>query len=98
MRITTVEPILLKGQGTYGTTASSTEASDLGDWQMLVKVSTDEGLVGWSDVEPLAPAAVSIIAGAGMSMPGFQTLRDLLVGEDPLDAERLWDKLYVGSA
>ena len=51
MRITHVEPILLKGEGTYGHTASATEASDAGDWQMLVKVSTDEGLVGWSDVE-----------------------------------------------
>src|SRR5688572_2845646 len=98
MRITHVEPILLKGEGTYGHTASATEASDAGDWQMLVKVSTDEGLVGWSDVETLATAAVSIIAGTGMSMPGFQTLGQILVGEDPLDPEKCWDKMYVGSA
>jgi L-alanine-DL-glutamate epimerase-like enolase superfamily enzyme len=32
-----------------------------------------------------------------MAASGFRALRDLLVGEDPLDVERLWDKLYVGS-
>src|SRR4029450_3805760 len=34
--------------------------------------------------------------------PGTHTmgrgLREMLIGEDPLDVERLWDKLYVGSA
>jgi L-alanine-DL-glutamate epimerase-like enolase superfamily enzyme len=33
-----------------------------------------------------------------MATVGFQTLGSLLVGENPLDVERLWDKLYVGSA
>src|SRR5262249_20508243 len=74
------------------------EATDNGDWQLLVRVATDEGLTGWADVETLAPAAAAIIAGDGMAMPGFQTLASLLVGENPLDCERLWDKLYVGSA
>ena len=39
-----------------------------------------------------------MIAGQGMSVLGFRTLRELLLGEDPLDTERLWDKLYIGSA
>ena len=31
-------------------------------------------------------------------MLGFKSLRDLLVGENPLDPERVWHKLFVGSA
>lgn len=98
MKITQVEPILLRGSAAYGSGAGGTEATDNGDWQLLIRVATDEGLTGWSDVETLAPAAVSIIAGEGMATVGFQTLGSLLVGENPLDVERLWDKLYVGSA
>jgi L-alanine-DL-glutamate epimerase-like enolase superfamily enzyme len=96
MRITAVEPILLQGGQSYG--SGRREATDNGDWQLLVRVATDAGLTGWADVETLAPAAVAIIAGQGMAMPGFKTLGELLIGEDPLDVERLWDKLYVGSA
>ena len=98
MKITRVEPILLRGDQQYQATASGAEAVDNGDWQLLVRVETDEGLEGWSDAETLAPAAVAIIAGQGMGTLGFRTLADLLIGEDPLDIERLWDKLYVGSA
>ena len=98
MRITEVEPILLRGQQQYRATAGSDEASDSGDWQLLVRVATDEGPIGWADVETLAPAAVAIIAGQGMSVMGFRTLGELLIGEDPREVERLWDKLYIGSA
>ena len=31
----------------------------MGEWQLLVKVTTDEGLTGWSDVETLGPAAAA---------------------------------------
>jgi L-alanine-DL-glutamate epimerase-like enolase superfamily enzyme len=98
MRITEVEPILLRGEQEYRAAAGSEEATDNGDWQLLVRVATDAGLTGWADVETLAPAAVAIIAGQGMSIMGFRTLGELLIGEDPLEVERLWDKLYVGSA
>ena len=98
MKITDVEPVLLRGRQEYQSTATGAEATDNGDWQVLVKVSTDEGLAGWADVETLATAAVAIIAGPGMSTMGFRALRDLLIDRDPLDVESLWDLLYVGSA
>jgi L-alanine-DL-glutamate epimerase-like enolase superfamily enzyme len=99
MRITNVEPILLRGEQSYQATQGSAEAVDNGDWQLLVKVSTDEGLVGWSDVETLASAAVACINGPGMSVLGFRRLKDLLIGEDPLaDPQQLWDKLYIGTS
>jgi L-rhamnonate dehydratase len=99
MRITKVEPILLRGAESYAATAGDNEAVDNGDWQLLVKVSTDEGFVGWSDVETLASAAMACINGPGMSVLGFRCLSDLLVGEDPLgDSEELWHKLYIGTS
>jgi L-alanine-DL-glutamate epimerase-like enolase superfamily enzyme len=98
MRITEVEPILLHGQQEYRASAGSEEATDSGDWQLLVRVATDEGLTGWADTETLAPAAVAIIAGQGMSVMGFRTLGELLIGEDPIEVERIWEKLYIGSA
>ena len=51
MIITDIEAILLKGNQSYGSLNSSNQVLDQGDWQLLVKVTTDEGLVGWSDVE-----------------------------------------------
>ena len=98
MRITEVEPILLQGGTAYQARAGGEEASDNGDWQLLVRVATDEGITGWADAETLAPAAVAIISGQGMSVLGFRTLGELLIGENPLDVARLWDKLYIGSA
>ena len=94
MRVTNVEPILLRGEERYRTGAGSGEAVDNGDWQLLVKVTTDEGLVGWSDIETLASVAVACINGPGMGMLGFRSLKDLLVGEDPLgDPQELWHRL-----
>jgi L-alanine-DL-glutamate epimerase-like enolase superfamily enzyme len=98
MRITSLEPILLRGDQAYSATAGG-EAVDNGDWQLLIKVSTDEGLAGWSDVETLAAAAIGCIRGPGMSVLGFRSLSDLLVGEDPLaDPEALWHQLYIGTS
>lgn len=98
MRITEVEPILLRGTQAYGAPADGSEATDNGEWQLLIRIDTDEGLSGWADTETLPEAALACIAGQGMSTLGFRTLRDLLIGEDPLAPERVWDKLYVGSA
>ncbi|WP_156936778.1 hypothetical protein [Chelativorans sp. J32] len=64
MRITAVEPILLRGEEGYASPASGAEATDNDDRQLLVRMATDEG--GWADVETLAPGAVAIIAGQGM--------------------------------
>ena len=99
MQITNVEPILLRGEQAYRAAAGNNEATDNGDWQLLVKVTTDEGLTGWSDIETLAPAALACINGPGMSVLGFRCLKDLLIGEDPLgDPEALWHKLYIGTS
>ena len=63
---------------------------------IVVRVHTDEGItgIGESDVNPW-------IARACIEAPSTHTmglgLKDMLIGENPLDTERLWEKLYVGS-
>src|SRR5687767_6325564 len=107
MKITNVEAILLKGDAAYGARAGSAEASDSGDYQVLVHVATDDGLVGYSDVETLATAAVPIVAGPGMQVLGFRALKDVILGkqlgkdfgksfdDDLAGAQQLWDDMYI---
>jgi L-alanine-DL-glutamate epimerase-like enolase superfamily enzyme len=54
---------------------------------VLVRVDTDEGLYGWGESQaPIVPeAAHSVIE---------QLLGPMMLGEDPRQVERLWDKMY----
>jgi L-rhamnonate dehydratase len=98
MRVTAVEPILIRGREAYRSTSGGEEATDNGDQQLLVRVATSEGLEGWADIETLPGPAAQVIAGQSMGITGFKTLADLVIGENPFDTQRIWDKLYVGSA
>ncbi len=98
MRITDVTPFLLRGTQVYGSHEGDAEATDQGDWLLLVRVRTDEGLEGWSDVETMGPVAARVIQGSGMSLLGFRTLHEQLVGRDASDVERIWDELFVATA
>ncbi len=96
MKINDVEAIILESPYENRPPEGSEEAHGVKHC-LLLRVSTDEGLVGWSDIETaphVAAAAVTAPAsGAGM----FEGLRELVVGEDPFDVERLWDKIYRGT-
>ncbi|HLY22271.1 MAG TPA: mandelate racemase/muconate lactonizing enzyme family protein [bacterium] len=64
---------------------------------LVVEIHTDEGLVGIgeSDLNPW-------IARACIEAPGTHAmglgLREMLIGQDPLQVEAHWERLYVGSA
>lgn len=64
---------------------------------IVVEIHTDEGLtgVGETDVNPW-------IAKACIEAPGTHTmgrgLTEMLLGQNPLEVEALWNTLYVGSA
>jgi L-alanine-DL-glutamate epimerase-like enolase superfamily enzyme len=97
VKITEVTPILLRGEQLYGQDQDG-EATDQGDWLLLVRVRTDEGLEGWSDVETFGPAAVRILSGSGMGAVGFHTIAEELIGKDPTDIETLWHEMFVATA
>jgi L-alanine-DL-glutamate epimerase-like enolase superfamily enzyme len=99
MKITNVEVFVLKSPGLYNRPGDAEEP--LGPTYMgLVKVSTDAGIYGYSDMEtaaPVAKAAVEAPAWSEAGMECFDGLASLLIGENPLEVERLWYKMYRGS-
>lgn len=98
MKISDVTPFLLRGHEAYGAHEGAIEVTDQGDYLLLVRVRTDDGLEGWADVETLGPVAVEVIAGRSMGAMGFRTLSAILVGEDPLDIDQRWTDMYLASA
>jgi L-alanine-DL-glutamate epimerase-like enolase superfamily enzyme len=62
---------------------------------LVVLVHTDEGITGIGEVDS-APEAVRAIIEAPGSHAIANSLHGLLVGEDPTEIERLWQKMYRG--
>lgn len=89
MRITEVEAIILRQP------ALDDGIADGSQDDLVVKVHTDEGIVGIGEVDS-APEAVRALVHRDSSHAIAGSLRDLLVGEDPLDVEHLWQKMYRG--
>lgn len=99
MKITNVEVFVLKSPGLY-TRPESAEEPPGPTYMGLVKVSTDAGITGYSDMETSAPVAKAAVEAPSWSEPGtecFEGLASLLIGENPLEVERLWYKMYRGS-
>ncbi|HUQ92259.1 MAG TPA: mandelate racemase/muconate lactonizing enzyme family protein [Bryobacteraceae bacterium] len=100
MKITAVDLYVLKSPGLYNNPAGSEEP--LGPTYMgIVKVSTDAGLCGYSDMETCASVAKACVDAPRWSqedgMECFDGLASLLVGQNPLEVERLWYRMYRGS-
>jgi len=86
MKITDVEAI-------YVRLPQVGERCDSGQDCLIVKVHTDDGLVGIGEVDSAPIAAQGMILGpySHTTSAGF---RHLLLGEDPFETERLWHKMY----
>jgi len=99
MKITNVEVLVLKSPGLYNNPEGAEEP--LGPTYMgIVKVSTDAGITGYSDMETVASVAKAAVDAPRWSQPGtecFDGLASLVIGENPLEVERLWYKMYRGS-
>jgi L-alanine-DL-glutamate epimerase-like enolase superfamily enzyme len=99
MKITAVELLVLRSPGLYRNPEGAEEPpgpTHLG----IVKVSTDAGITGYSDIETAPTVAKAAIEAPRWSEPGmecFDGLATLVVGENPLETERLWYKMYRGS-
>ena len=90
MKIIDVEPIVLRASEVDTSRADGTQDA------FLVRVHTDEGIVGVGegDTSPYA-AAEMVRMGASHSIArGF---RELLIGEDPLEIGPRWRQMFMGS-
>lgn len=92
MKITNVEAFILESPFENTAPEGSEEARGVKHC-LLLKVSTDEGITGWSDIETSSHVGVAAV-NAPDSSPFFEGLRAIVMNEDPFDVERLWDKVY----
>lgn len=86
MKITDVEVAYLR------VPAITNEANGTQDCA-VVFVHTDEGITGIGEAES-SPHVMKAIVEAPRSHSVMTGLRDVLIGENPLDIERLWRKMY----
>ena len=89
MKITDVEAIVLR-QAVVDEGIADGSQDDL-----VVRIHTDEGITGIGEVDS-SPELVQALVEAPSSHAVATSLRDALIGEDPLDVERLWQKMYRG--
>ena len=89
MKITDVEAIVLR-QAVVNEGIADGSQDDL-----VVRIHTDEGITGIGEVDS-SPELVQALVQAPSSHAVAVSLRDVLIGEDPLDVERLWHKMYRG--
>jgi L-rhamnonate dehydratase len=89
MKITEVETLHLRLPSVVAECNGTQDA-------LLVKIHTDTGLTGIGEADS-SPHVVKAIFDAPMSHTLACGLRELLLGEDPRDIERLWEKMYRGT-
>src|SRR5262249_37819137 len=86
MKITHVICQILRVESVQQKTASCQDV-------VLVRIRTDNGLEGIGEADA-SPEVVKAIIDAPFSHNIACGLRQLLIGENPLETERLWQKMY----
>jgi len=89
MKITHVEAIILK-QETIELIGDGSQDT------VLIRVETDEGITGIGEVDS-NPYVVRQIIESPASHMACRGLREILIGENPLEVEKLWLKMYQQS-
>src|SRR5438309_2318141 len=90
MKITKVEAIPLRIPDLDGTRADGIQDD------VIVRVHTDAGITGIGEADA-SPEVVKALVDAPVSWARSQGLAGMLIGENPLHTERLWDKMYQGT-
>ena len=90
MKITDVEAIHLRVPGAKWVADGARDA-------LIIRVHTDEGVTGVGEVDS-SPHIVKAVIEAPMSHYLACGLKELLLGEDPFEVEKLWRKMYNGSS
>lgn len=75
----------------------SPEACSSAQDDIVVLVHTDEGITGIGEVDTNPWVARAMIEAPGTHCMGLG-LKEMLIGQNPLMPEALWDRMYLGSA
>jgi len=87
MKITNVKAIMLK-------LPEISSAADGTQDDLLIVVETDEGIVGYGEVDT-APYVGKAIVDAYMSHGTCYGLREVVIGADPFDYEQIWNDMWA---
>jgi L-rhamnonate dehydratase len=90
VKITEVETIYLRLPDLDASKCDGTQDT------LIIRIHTDEGIIGVGEVDSV-PLVVQAIVDAPPSHSIATGLRSLLIGENPFEIERLWDKMYRGT-
>jgi L-rhamnonate dehydratase len=96
MKIKDVEAMVLKSSQEYASPQGAEESHGVG-YMLVIKVTTDNGLTGYSDVETQPHVAKAAIDAPSSGSGMFDGLRQTILGEDPFEVEKLWYKMYKSS-
>lgn len=91
MRIARAEVLHLHQERGAGAPADGSESWGVGDL-CLLRLETDDGIVGWADIET-QPHVARAVLEAPDEVP-FRGIRHTIVGLDPLEVDRLWREMY----
>lgn len=86
MKIVEVEAIWLR-------VPAQDEPCEWGEDALIVRIHTDTGLIGIGETDS-SPAVVKALIETPASHETCQGLRQVLLGENPLEIDRLWKKMY----
>lgn len=86
MKITDIEAIWLR-------VPALDQPCAWGEDALVVRVHTDIGLVGIGEADS-APSVIKALIDAPVTHSTCKGLRHILLGENPLEIERLWKKMY----
>ena len=84
MRIANIEPLPLAGHGAQGVYGAP--------YGLVVRITTDSGIVGYGEADSM-PAVVKAVIEAPFLNDMMSGLKWVLLGQDPLDIERLWQRM-----
>ena len=73
------------------------EACSSAQDDLVVRITTDEGLVGIGETDTNPWVARAMVEAPGTHIMGLG-LKEMLIGADPRDVEGLWERMYTGSA
>jgi L-rhamnonate dehydratase len=91
MKITSIECTVLVAPN------CNPDACDSSQDTVVVKISTDEGIVGIGEADANPWVIKELIEAPGshnMSMG----MKELLIGQDPTQPQAIWERLYIGTA
>ena len=96
MKITSIELSILESPYEYGISEHAEESRGP-KYAIVVRVGTDEGIVGYADCDS-HPHIVKAMIDAPSYLPGFcEGLKYAVIGQNPFEYEKLWERMYQSS-